>query len=284
MTVAESILKIRQVGLNRETIYTCYVTEQRHLIGQVDVKELLTSSESKTIEEIMDTNMLYARTTDDQEDVANTITKYGLIALPIVDHENCMVGIVTVDDAMQVLQEETTEDISIMAGVNPNEDSYFGTSIFEHVKSRIPWLLFLMLSATVTQMIMNSYENALALMPQLAGFVPMLTGTGGNCGSQSSTLVIRGLAVGEIEFSDLFKVIWKEIRIAFCISIILIGSEWNPNYADGPGRCHHGVYHWTYYGMYRTDCESGWMYIAIGCEKDWAGSGDHGNAFDFYIG
>ena len=221
MTVAESILKIRQVGLNRETIYTCYVTEQRHLIGQVDVKELLTSSESKTIEEIMDTNMLYARTTDDQEDVANTITKYGLIALPIVDHENCMVGIVTVDDAMQVLQEETTEDISIMAGVNPNEDSYFGTSIFEHVKSRIPWLLFLMLSATVTQMIMNSYENALALMPQLAGFVPMLTGTGGNCGSQSSTLVIRGLAVGEIEFSDLFKVIWKEIRIAFCISIIL---------------------------------------------------------------
>ena len=184
-------------------------------------KELLTSSESKTVEEIMDTNMLYARTTDDQEDVANIITKYGLIALPIVDHENCMVGIVTVDDAMQVLQDETTEDISIMAGVNPNEDSYFGTSIFEHVKSRIPWLLFLMLSATVTQMIMNSYENALALMPQLAGFVPMLTGTGGNCGSQSSTLVIRGLAVGEIEFSDLFKVIWKEIRIAFCISIIL---------------------------------------------------------------
>ena len=156
-----------------------------------------------------------------KEDVANIITKYGLIALPIVDHENCMVGIVTVDDAMQVLQDETTEDISIMAGVNPNEDSYFGTSIFEHVKSRIPWLLFLMLSATVTQMIMNSYENALALMPQLAGFVPMLTGTGGNCGSQSSTLVIRGLAVGEIEFSDLFKVIWKEIRIAFCISIIL---------------------------------------------------------------
>ena len=221
MTVAESILKIRQVGLNRETIYTCYVTEQRHLIGQVDVKELLTSSESKTIEEIMDTNMLYARTTDDQEDVAMTIRKYGLIALPIVDHEMCMVGIVTVDDAMIVLQEEATEDISMMAGVSPNEDSYFGTSIFEHVKSRIPWLLFLMLSATVTQMIMNSYENALALMPQLAGFVPMLTGTGGNCGSQSSTLVIRGLAVGEIEFSDLFKVIWKEIRIAFCISIIL---------------------------------------------------------------
>ena len=221
MTVAESILKIRQVGLNRETIYTCYVTEKRKLIGLVDVKELLTTSESKTVEEIMETNMLYAHTTDDQEEVALTIRKYGLIALPIVDHEMCMVGIVTVDDAMDVLQEETTEDISIMAGGNPNEESYFGTTVMEHVKSRIPWLLFLMLSATVTQMIMNSYESALAIMPQLAGFVPMLTGTGGNCGSQSSTLVIRGLAVGEIEFRDLLKVIWKEIRIAVCISIVL---------------------------------------------------------------
>ncbi|MDO5589738.1 MAG: magnesium transporter [Lachnospiraceae bacterium] len=221
MTVAESILKIRQVGLNRETIYTCYVTEKRKLVGLVDVKELLTTSESKTVEEIMETNMLYAHTTDDQEEVALTIRKYGLIALPIVDHEMCMVGIVTVDDAMDVLQEETTEDISIMAGVNPNEESYFGTSVIAHVKSRIPWLLFLMLSATVTQMIMNSYEAALAVMPQLAGFIPMLTGTGGNCGSQSSTLVIRGLAVGEIEFRDILKVIWKEVRIAVCISITL---------------------------------------------------------------
>lgn len=221
MTVEEAILKIRQVGLNRETIYTCYVTEKRKLIGEVDIKELLTTGESRLIEEIMDTNILYAQTTDDQEDVARTIMKYGLIALPIVDHELCMVGIVTVDDAMLVLQEEETEDISRMAGVNPNDDSYFGTTVFEHVKSRIPWLLFLMLSATVTQMIMNSYETALALMPQIAGFVPMLTGTGGNCGSQSSTLVIRGLAVGEIEFGDLLKVIWKEVRVAVCISLIL---------------------------------------------------------------
>ena len=221
MTVAESILKIRQVGLNKETIYTCYVTEKRKLIGVVDVKELLTTSESKTIEEIMDTNMLYAHTTDDQEDVANIITKYGLIALPIVDHEMCMVGIVTVDDAMEVLQEETTEDISIMAGVSPNDESYFGTTVLEHVKSRLPWLLFLMLSATVTQMIMNHYESALAVMPQLAGFIPMLMGTGGNCGSQSSTLMIRGLAVGEIEFRDLFKVIFKEVRVAVLISLIL---------------------------------------------------------------
>ena len=221
MTVAESILKIRQVGINKETIYTCYVTEKRKLIGMVDVKELLTTSESKTIEEIMDTNVLYAHTTDDQEEAAQTINKYGLIALPIVDHEMCMVGIVTVDDAMDVLQEETTEDISIMAGVNPSDDSYFETTVFEHVKSRLPWLLFLMLSATVTQMIMNRYESALAVMPQLAGFIPMLTGTGGNCGSQSSTLVIRGISVGEIEFGDLFKVIFKEIRVAVLISLIL---------------------------------------------------------------
>lgn len=221
MTVAESILKIRQVGINKETIYTCYVTEKRKLIGMVDVKELLTTSESKTIEEIMDTNVLYAHTTDDQEEVAQIINKYGLIALPIVDHEMCMVGIVTVDDAMDVLQEETTEDISIMAGVSPSDDSYFETTVLEHVKSRLPWLLFLMLSATVTQMIMNHYESALAVMPQLAGFIPMLTGTGGNCGSQSSTLVIRGISVGEIEFGDLFRVIFKEVRVAVLISLIL---------------------------------------------------------------
>ena len=221
MTVEESILKIRQVGLNRETIYTCYVTEKRKLIGRVDVKELLTTGESRTIEEIMDTNVLYAHTTDDQEDVARMINKYGLIALPIVDHEMCMVGIVTVDDAMLVMQEETTEDISIMAGMSPSEETYFGTSVVEHVKSRLPWLLFLMLSATVTQMIMNSYESALVVMPQLAGFIPMLTGPGGNCGSQSSTLVIRGLSVGEIEFRDLFKVIFKEVRVAAVVSVIL---------------------------------------------------------------
>ena len=137
MTVEDAILKIRQVGLNRETIYTCYVTEKRKLIGVVDIKDLLTTGEARLIEEIMDTNMLYARTTDDQEDVARTITKYGLIALPIVDHEMCMVGIVTVDDAMLVLQDEETEDISRMAGINPDDDSYFGMTIFEHVKSRI---------------------------------------------------------------------------------------------------------------------------------------------------
>lgn len=221
MTVEEAILRIRQIGLNKETIYTCYVTEKRKLIGVVDVKELLTTSESKTIEEIMEPNVLYGNTTDDQEEVASIIRKYGLIALPIVDHEMCMVGIVTVDDAMEVLQDEVTEDMSIMAGMTANEDSYFGTSVVDHVKSRIPWLMFLMLSATITQMIMNSYEAAMVAMPQLAGFVPMLTGTGGNCGSQSSTLVIRGLSIGEIEFKDVLKVLFKEVRVAILISIIL---------------------------------------------------------------
>ena len=221
MTVADAILKIRQVGINKEPIYTCYVTEKRHLIGMVDVKDLLTAGESRLIEEIMDENVLYARTLDDQDDVAKTIKKYGLVAIPIIDHENCLVGIVTVDDAMLVLQDETTEDISIMAGVSPNEDSYFGTSVFKHAGNRTPWLMLLMLSATVTGEILGYYEEAMAIMPVLITFIPMLMGTGENCGSQSSTLIIRGLAVGEIQFKDIFRVIFKEIRIALIVSMML---------------------------------------------------------------
>ena len=221
MTVADAILKIRQVGINQETIYTCYVTEKKKLIGMVDVKDLLTAGESRKIEEIMDDNVLFARTLDDQEYVANMINKYGLVAIPIIDHEDCLVGIVTVDDAMLVLQDETTEDISIMAGVSPNEDSYFGTSVFRHAKNRSLWLMLLMLSATVTGEILGYYEDAMAVMPVLITFIPMLMGTGGNCGSQSSTLVIRGLAVGEIEFKDIFKVIFKEIRIALVVGVLL---------------------------------------------------------------
>ena len=221
MTVADAILKIRQVGINRETIYTCYVTEKRKLIGVVDVKDLLTAGESRLIEEIMDENVIYARTLDDQEQVANQINKYGLVAIPILDHEYCMVGIVTVDDAMLVLQDETTEDISIMAGVSPNEDSYFGTSVFQHAKNRSLWLMLLMLSATVTGEILGHYEDAMAVMPVLITFIPMLMGTGGNCGSQSSTLVIRGLAVGEIEFKDIFRVLFKEIRVAVVVGLML---------------------------------------------------------------
>ena len=221
MTVADAILKIRQVGINRETIYTCYVTEKRKLIGVVDVKDLLTAGESRLIEEIMDENVIYARTLDDQEQVANQINKYGLVAIPILDHEDCMVGIVTVDDAMLVLQDETTEDISIMAGVSPNEDSYFGTSVFQHAKNRSLWLMLLMLSATVTGEILGHYEDAMAVTPVLITFIPMLMGTGGNCGSQSSTLVIRGLAVGEIEFKDIFRVLFKEIRVAVVVGLML---------------------------------------------------------------
>lgn len=221
MTVADAILKIRQVGINRETIYTCYVTEKRKLIGVVDVKDLLTTGENRLIEEIMETNMVYVHTHDDQEDVVSTINKYNLIAIPVVDYEMCMVGIVTVDDAMSVLQEETTEDIAMMAGISPNEDSYFETSVWQHAKSRFPWLLFLMLSATITGLLLGHYEDALAAMPLLNTFVPMLTGTGGNCGSQSSTLIIRGLAVDEIEFNDIFKAVFKEIRVSLVVGFML---------------------------------------------------------------
>lgn len=221
MTVADAILKIRQVGINKETIYTCYVTEKKKLIGMVDVKDLLTAGEARLIEEIMDDNVIYVRTLDDQEYVANRMNKYGLIAIPVIDHEDCLVGIVTVDDAMLVMQDETTEDISMMAGVSPNEEPYFGTGVFKHAKNRAPWLMLMMLSATVTGEILGHYEEAMAVMPVLITFIPMLMGTGGNCGSQSATLVIRGLAVGEIEFSDIFKVIFKEIRVACVVGTLL---------------------------------------------------------------
>lgn len=222
MTVEEAILKLRQVGINKETIYTCYVTEKRKLIGLVSVKDLLTSGDNRLVEEIMETNILYAHTHDDQEEVAAMINKYGLIAMPIVDTEMRMVGIVTVDDAMDVIEEETTEDISMMAGiVAPSEDSYFNTSIWGHAKSRFPWLLFLMLSATISGLVLGHFEAALIAMPILNTFVPMLTGTGGNCGSQSSTLIIRGLATDEIELRDIIRVILKELGVAALVGAML---------------------------------------------------------------
>lgn len=222
MTVEEAILKIRQVGINRETIYTCYVTEKRKLIGVVSLKELLVSGDSRLIEEIMETNLLYVHTHDDQEEAASMINKYGLIAIPVVDKEMRMVGIVTVDDAIDVMEEETTEDMSMMAGiVAPSEDDYFVTTTWEHAKSRFPWLLFLMLSATLSGLVLGHFEAALIAMPILNTFVPMLTGTGGNCGSQSSTLIIRGLATDEIEFRDILKVIFKELRVAALVGVML---------------------------------------------------------------
>ena len=222
MTVEEAILRIRQIGLNRETIYTCYVTEQRKLIGVVSVKDLLTTGDNRLVEEIMDTNVVYVTTHEDREEAVNIINKYGLIALPVVDNDMRMVGIVTVDDAMEILQEETTEDMSVMAGiVVPSEDTYFETSTWHHAKSRFPWLLFLMLSATLSGLVLGRFEATLVAMPILNTFVPMLTGTGGNCGSQSSTLIIRGLATDEIAFRDIFKVIFKELRVALIVGTML---------------------------------------------------------------
>lgn len=221
MTVEEAIKKIRQVGINRETIYTCYVTDKRKLVGVVDIKDLLTAGESRLIEEIMDENVIFARTWDDQEEVAKRIRKYGFITMAICDHEDCLVGIVTVDDAMDVLKDEVTEDFSLMAGVQPNEETYFGTSVFQHVKSRLPWLMLLMLSATVSGEILGHYEAAMAVMPILTTFVPMLTGTGGNSGSQSSTTIIRALSLGEVQLRDVFRVIVKELMIAIGVSVPL---------------------------------------------------------------
>ncbi|MEE1314443.1 MAG: magnesium transporter [Faecalimonas sp.] len=222
MTVEEAILKIRQIGINRETIYTCYVTEKRKLIGVVTVKDLLTSGDNRLIEEIMETNIIFVNTHDDQEEAANLINKYGMIAIPVVDNDMRMVGIVTVDDAMEVIEEETTEDMSMMAGiVAPSEDSYFETSVWQHAKSRFPWLLILMLSATLSGLVLGYFEDAILALPILNTFVTMLTGTGGNCGSQSSTLIIRGLAVDEIEFKDIFKVLFKEIRVALLVGLML---------------------------------------------------------------
>lgn len=222
MTVEDAILKIRQVGLNRETIYTCYVLEKRKLIGAVSLRELLTSGDNRTIEDIMETNVLYVNTHDDQEEAVNIISNYNLIALPVVDHDMRMVGIVTVDDAMDVMEEEATEDMSMMAGiVVPNEESYFETSVWQHAKSRIPWLLFLMLSATLSGLVLGRFNEFIALFPIFNTFVPMLTGTGGNCGSQSSTLIIRGLATEEIDLKDIFKVLLKEIRIAALVGLML---------------------------------------------------------------
>lgn len=222
MTVAQSFERIRRIGPDKETIYTCYVTdENRKLIGLISVKELLLADSSQMIEEIMETNITYVSTVDDQEDVAHIFDRYDFLAVPVVDGEGRLVGIVTVDDAIDVLQEENTEDIAKMAAVVPSEDSYLKTSVFTHAKNRFFWLLFLMLSATITGSIIQEYESAFVTIPILVAFVPMVMGTGGNCSSQSSTMVIRGLALGEIRFKDFFKVLFKELRIALVTGIAL---------------------------------------------------------------
>ena len=218
MTVAEAMSHIKKVGIHKETIYTCYVLEARKLIGIVTAKDLMTAEDNKKIEELMATEIISVKTHDDQEEVARLFSKYDFLALPVLDNDGLMVGIVTVDDAMDVVVNEATEDITIMAAVNPSEKTYFETSIFTHAKNRFVWLLVLMLSATVTGTIITQYEDAFAAIPILVSFIPMLMDTGGNCGSQSSTLIIRGLALDEIKFKDIFKVIFKEFRIALLVS------------------------------------------------------------------
>ena len=215
MTVKESFDYIRAHGQDKETIYILYVTDaQRHLEGVVTVKDLLMHDYDVPIEKIMDTDYICCTTTDDQEDAANAMKKYDLLSLAVVDKENRLVGIITVDDAVDVMQEEATEDIEKMAAILPSEKPYLKTSVLETWKSRIPWLMLLMISATFTGLIIDSFENALAACAVLTGFIPMLMDTGGNSGSQASVTVIRGLSLKEIEFSDVIKVIWKEIRVA----------------------------------------------------------------------
>lgn len=222
MTVEESFARIRRIGVDKETIYTCYVTDRnRKLIGLVSVKELLLADSAQMIEDIMETNITYVGTMDDREDVARMFDRYDFLAIPVVDGEDRLVGIVTVDDAIDVLQEENTEDIEKMAAILPSEDSYLKTPAWKHAKNRFFWLLFLMLSATITGGIITHYENAFTTIPILVAFVPMLMGTGGNCGSQSSTMVIRGLALGEIRFRDFFKVLFKELRVALLVGVVL---------------------------------------------------------------
>ena len=223
MTVEEAILRIRRQGVDKETIYTCYVLDKdRTLLGIVTVKDLLLAESDDTeIREIMTSNIISVTTQDDQEEVAKMFSKYNFLALPVVDTENRMVGIVTFDDAMDVMEEEATEDMEIMAAMTPSEKSYLKSSPLELYKHRIPWLMLLMVSATFTGMIISSFESALTKLAALTAFIPMLMDTGGNCGSQSSVTVIRALSLDELEFSDALTVLWKEIRTAVLCGITL---------------------------------------------------------------
>jgi magnesium transporter len=214
VNVNEAFSKIRRTGVDKETIYTCYVVRfDRLLLGVVSAKTLLLSNPNDRIGDIMDTNIVSAQTTDDQEYIADLFRRYGLLSMPIVDKEHRLVGIVTVDDIVQIIEEENTEDIEKMAALTPSEEPYLKTDTFILARNRIPWLLLLMLSATITGSILEGFEDALAALPALMFFVPMLMDTGGNAGAQTSALIIRGMAVGEINLKDIIKVIWREIRV-----------------------------------------------------------------------
>ena len=222
MTVEEAIKRIRRTGVDKETIYTCYVTdENRVLLGNISIKTLLLADENDVIKDIMDTNFISAHTLEDQETVANKFNKYDLLAIPVVDDGNRLVGIITFDDAIDVMQDEATEDIKKMAAIIPSDKTYFKTTVFETWKARIPWLLLLMVSATFTGMIITSFEDALAAYTVLTAYIPMLMDTGGNSGGQASVTIIRALSLEEIEFSDIFRVIWKESRVAILCGLTL---------------------------------------------------------------
>ena len=222
MTVAEAIARIRKTGVDKETIYTCYVTEGRKLLGTVSVKDLLLASDdARPVSEIMDENVISVTTLTDQEDVAQMLSKYNFLALPVVDNDGRMVGIVTFDDAIDVLVEETTEDIEKMAGMLPSEKTYLRSSAVDLFKYRIPWLMLLMVSATFTGMIITGFESALAAQVVLTAFIPMLMDTGGNSGSQASVTIIRALSLGELELNDLPRVVWKEIQTAVLCGLAL---------------------------------------------------------------
>lgn len=222
MTVEQALQRIRDIGIDSETIYNCYVLNRnRVLLGMINIKEILISKKEQIIKDLMTTNVISVNTLEDQEDVAKIFDKYDMYALPVVDTENRLVGIITVDDAINVLQDETAEDFEKMAAMSPNEKGYFETSVFKHAKNRIVWLLVLMLSSAITGGIITNYEEAFAAVPLLVAFIPMIMGTGGNCGSQSSTLIIRGLATDEIELKDLFKALWKEFRVSIIVGVVL---------------------------------------------------------------
>lgn len=222
MTVEQSFAYIRKHGVDKETIYTCFVIdEKRHLEGIVTVKDLLLNDYATRLEEIMDTNIIHAVTTDDQEAVADAFNKYGLLSLPVVDHENRLVGIVTVDDIVDVMEQEATEDMEKMAAMLPSEKPYLKMSVFELAKNRTPWLLLLMFTSTISALILSKYEGAFVLYPTLVTCVPMLTATGGNAGSQSSTTIIRAMSIGDVEISDVWRVLWKECRVSLVVGAIL---------------------------------------------------------------
>lgn len=221
MTVGQAMAHIKKTGIHKETIYTCYITERRKLVGIVSAKDLMTTDGDVPIKDLMETEIISVYTHADQEQVAQLFTKYDLLALPVIDLDGRMVGIVTFDDAMDVMVDEATEDITKMAAINPSEKTYFETSVLQHAKNRIPWLLILMFTSIITGTIITRYENAFAAIPLLVSFIPMLMDTGGNCGSQSATLIIRGIALDEIRFTDLFKVMFKEFRISLIVGAFL---------------------------------------------------------------